>query len=1398
MAAADVNINDYYWSLKTKFKLEIGISNLLSNEYSPTFGKYPEIVWFPMGTYILTSFNTSLSVNGLTISLSGKDKMCMLNGELGGQLFASIDFGTEETLSYQVRKVEPTADNSNTLMSYDYYEKVDSNDTSIEQCVFELDNNSGNWFLLNGSYIYDNTNPKTYAGNHYTKYKKIITPHQLFVSADTTQTCIANTYFYKKQDQPDYYLLNTTASWKSEDNNFQLKDLYEVERNYSIKKIPLEKIIRESVHAYAKEPFHNIIIQDVDKYALEQVLWRGDEPLVVLRQKSTGHFTNVRFLKDFSVANEEGFQWDSLVEESIATTGSIIQNNSGTFIISSEEDYQSASDSEKKQFYTAAKIEYGQDIGYRITDLVYNGDLITSIGESLTSVLDKIKNMLGDFEYFYDTDGRFIFRRKPIYVNTSWSHFITTDDERYVTYANNLSKYSYSFEGNSLITAIQNTPVLTNLKNDFIVWGKRKGINGEDIPIHARYAIDKKPTYYKALNGQVYTTTYQHASDNVVDWREIIYQMALDYFAGHGCSEEQPLYISDENNPGNFIPMIYPDDFLAEVAARNPSLYPTGYTGYEQYYTDMQGFWRQLYYPNFPHEYKYTPGEYTENIIRNKTTGFYTKAKEWVDQTKEDISQYFGEEEINFKWWNKNIRYNPEALNFWIDFLDQGEELAQFSIPQVGDRQKVINDDKVSAIIFKEIPDLILYDTRPSEDISQTPTKEMLDSQTGYTWIYIPKGFNQYLSISYRNISAKNKIDDLIYQYAYCAENISLTAIPVYYLEPNSLIQVFDEKSNINGEYIVSKISFSLNHNGTMQISASKSPKSQTMNASRYYTVSYINGRTGLQIGSELVALGSMPTQLDYYNYWTSQLSAPESQDDCIDFGSFEGVFNDLIIYGWDSLFYVIQYYNGANNSYISSELVSYGDELRNIPNGYYWTDSTVPPESISDCVDLEEYTGNNETRIFYGWLDFISYRDTPTLIRIKLDNDSGLTQDFYFEQTGSYKVKIDWGDGSISREFSNAMVNCTHTYSAYGFYNIYIYVENNNNVYWKPGHCVSIDNDQFTSFTGITSIGSLERNQTIQSITFGPGLRLTNKRSFMYCSALNTLDFTNIDNGIDIASETFYYSFDNLFDTLTIPAKINKIGTRAFYNCNFFYLNCAAKILDAWAFSACSLISKIWLRNSCKQISATPNTSPWTNCSSSCILYCESNEKIATWGEDYNVYSFSHNNTQKDRFITVWTQITSPFEANSVTLNSRLNYSWLFNVSDNDYNSGQGILPLTINLFNGTEDYRNRGIDWAQGTSTMIIADYSDETDNPGEEGSYFTVSYYNGETGALISEETVEEGTSPSFPSGFNYWTDNDTRPHDSSDCINEEGLEIDGDISFYGWFDYEEENEPSKEGE
>jgi hypothetical protein len=69
MVAKDVDIKDYYWGLDTKFKLEIGLQNTIDD-------RYPEIIWFPQGIYIITSFSTALATNSYTINIQGKDKMC--------------------------------------------------------------------------------------------------------------------------------------------------------------------------------------------------------------------------------------------------------------------------------------------------------------------------------------------------------------------------------------------------------------------------------------------------------------------------------------------------------------------------------------------------------------------------------------------------------------------------------------------------------------------------------------------------------------------------------------------------------------------------------------------------------------------------------------------------------------------------------------------------------------------------------------------------------------------------------------------------------------------------------------------------------------------------------------------------------------------------------------------------------------------------------------------------------------------------------------------------------------------------------------------------------------------------------------------------------------------------
>ena len=77
----------------------------------------------------------------------------------------------------------------------------------------------------------------------------------------------------------------------------------------------------------------------------------------------------------------------------------------------------------------------------------------------------------------------------------------------------------YNFIDNELLSSVSLNPVLNNLKNDYSIWGKRKGVGNVDIPIHYRYAIDFKPTSYTTIREN---TNINYSIDQY-DWRELIY-----------------------------------------------------------------------------------------------------------------------------------------------------------------------------------------------------------------------------------------------------------------------------------------------------------------------------------------------------------------------------------------------------------------------------------------------------------------------------------------------------------------------------------------------------------------------------------------------------------------------------------------------------------------------------------------------------------------------------------------------------------------------------------------------------------------------------------------------------------------------------------------------------------
>jgi hypothetical protein len=70
--------------------------------------------------------------------------------------------------------------------------------------------------------------------------------------------------------------------------------------------------------------------------------------------------------------------------------------------------------------------------------------------------------------------------------------------------------------------------------------------------------------------------------------------------------------------------------------------------------------------------------------------------------------------------------------------------------------------------------------------------------------------------------SAMDRISELLYNHSYCIENVSITSIPIYFLEPNKRIYIQDATSGINGDYLLTKFTVPLAYNGTMNLTATK------------------------------------------------------------------------------------------------------------------------------------------------------------------------------------------------------------------------------------------------------------------------------------------------------------------------------------------------------------------------------------------------------------------------------------------------------------------------------------------------------------------------------------------------------------------------------------------------
>lgn len=569
-------------------------------------------------------------------------------------------------------------------------------------------------------------------------------------------------------------------------------------KEWSAKKIPIKDMIRNSVHQYAGEPYHNIIISDLDDKGLELLEYRYDTPMYLFRkvtcndkyevvEEDNTYTGSVIFNPETKFWYYSGARWargTSLEEDIVYDSylGNLSTSEKPTLVCFDEIPYASILE-EGPSYYYVTRFAYGETVGYRLTDVIYPSELVLNVGDAITSLYDKLVTMLGDFEYFYDVDGRFIFQKKKNYLETAWTPSISTEEEE-VYYDGSETESAYVFSGVGLFTALSNSPTLNNLKNDYVVWGERE-TDSSNLAFHMRYSIAQKPRYYKTIDGVTYYTEDFSGKSSIsgdaheTDWREIIYQMAKDYNA-HNAEDDYAIKLIENGRAPN-----------------GENFYINGRTGYEPYYIDLQGFWRQLYYPS-EEEWEDDKEAAENNNTLDEFTASYGSV--YADNYRED-------------GWNRNVYENPSVLNYWLDFIESNE-LAQYDVLNIGVRSKVVNDTGIKSIYYRDTPSIIFLEDENSE-------KD--ESKTGYKCFQVT-GYEGMFSISSQGKSAKDEIDSLLYNYSYAQESISVSAVPIYYLQPNTRITINDDKTKINGDYVISKITIPLTYNGTMTLSATKAP----------------------------------------------------------------------------------------------------------------------------------------------------------------------------------------------------------------------------------------------------------------------------------------------------------------------------------------------------------------------------------------------------------------------------------------------------------------------------------------------------------------------------------------------------------------------------------------------
>lgn len=436
------------------------------------------------------------------------------------------------------------------------------------------------------------------------------------------------------------------------------------------------------------------------------------------------------------------------------------------------------------------QINNGDDAGYIYDDFVYDKELTMNAGQTVVDALEAIKQYLGNFEYFYDAFGIFHFREIKNYLNTTQGKIVLddmTENDYMVDRA--IPKEVYTFSDTSNLLSINVNPQYNSIKNDFIVHGTRKGTNSDiayDVFYHL--VIDSKPNI-----GNIYT--------NLLLYRELDTDLLCGIF---------PIVVQELPEYGEF-----------------NSVYKVGD---KAYMWDDDNSWKELKVEGY-----YTAA--SPYITKDWRTELYLRGMQALANNSVDRGYYF--EELRAFWPQiydlKNQQFWGEAEdssiqarvltdgNYYLDFIDSAGSLGKYSVSNIGRRTNVVVNEDVNCLFEPEVPNIVFLNL-DLNDSDPDKLAELRDEcqNSGQPWAQTSgEIFKAFTTGGYHN-GAYDYICSELYTHTTYQTTISMTAIPNYWIEPNSRIRIADNATKTFGNYMIQNISLPLDVGSVMSITANE------------------------------------------------------------------------------------------------------------------------------------------------------------------------------------------------------------------------------------------------------------------------------------------------------------------------------------------------------------------------------------------------------------------------------------------------------------------------------------------------------------------------------------------------------------------------------------------------